>query len=212
MKRPASWVVKLGGSLALSPQLPHWLHALSKTQAIIVPGGGPFADNVRLAQNRWIFDDRTAHHMAILAMQQYGLMLAGLNPTLKTLKTGNLQDFPSEARIWLPDGGELDEAGVPASWAVTSDSLAAWLAAQIGAENLLLVKSLPQSIIDAERKPLTLERVVKLGWVDEVFAEYARLGGFRSWLCGPEVMQDLQRGLEAGSDCLASFTAISYTI
>lgn len=212
MRRPASWVVKLGGSLTHSPQLVRWLQALSQTNAILVPGGGPFADAVREAQTRWVFDDRTAHHMAILAMQQYGLMLAGLNPTFKTLKTGNLQDFPHEARIWLPDWGELDEAGVPASWAVTSDSLAAWLAGRLGAENLLLVKSLPQSIIDAERKPLTLERVVKLGWVDEVFAEYARLGGFRSWLCGPEMFEGLQRGLESEVACPAGFASISYMI
>ena len=62
------WVVKLGGSLAYSPELPHWLSALAHTDAVIVPGGGPFADTVRDAQQIWRFDDATAHAMALLAI------------------------------------------------------------------------------------------------------------------------------------------------
>ena len=52
------WVVKLGGSLYDSRHLPCWLDALSKTGAIVVPGGGGFADRVRQAQVRWRFGDK----------------------------------------------------------------------------------------------------------------------------------------------------------
>ena len=45
---------------------------------VIVPGGGAFADQVRLAQQHWQFDDKTAHSMAILAMQQMALLFKGL--------------------------------------------------------------------------------------------------------------------------------------
>ena len=48
------WVVKLGGSLAYASELPRWLSALAEGaggRAIIVPGGGPFADQVRHAQS-----------------------------------------------------------------------------------------------------------------------------------------------------------------
>jgi 5-(aminomethyl)-3-furanmethanol phosphate kinase len=39
-----------------------------------------------------------------------------------------------------PDIQELDNAGVAANWDITSDSLAAWLAGQVAANELLLVK------------------------------------------------------------------------
>ena len=45
---------------------------------VLVPGGGPFADAVRAAQPRMGFDDRAAHAMALLAMEQYGCALANL--------------------------------------------------------------------------------------------------------------------------------------
>src|SRR5215467_4429680 len=80
-----SVVVKLGGSLIASPHLQAWLAALaaSRGAAVIVAGGGPFADAVRAAQEQHPFDDRAAHRMAILAMEQYALMLAALEPGLR---------------------------------------------------------------------------------------------------------------------------------
>ncbi|MFM8330064.1 MAG: hypothetical protein ACKN9T_00055, partial [Candidatus Methylumidiphilus sp.] len=77
------WVVKLGGSLANSPHLPHWLNALAKTDSLIVPGGGPFANQVRRSQETWGFDDHVAHRMAILAMEQYGTMMTGIRSDLR---------------------------------------------------------------------------------------------------------------------------------
>ena len=67
-------VIKLGGSLAYSKTLIDCLNKIQQRYqgraVIIVPGGGAFADQVRRAQQHWQFDDITAHHMAILAMQQ----------------------------------------------------------------------------------------------------------------------------------------------
>ena len=61
--------------------------------------------------------------------------------------------------IWSPDVSELDRAGIPSSWDITSDSLAAWLAKALGADELLLVKS---GNIDADFDVLKLvqEQVV----------------------------------------------------
>ncbi|MCG8046554.1 MAG: hypothetical protein N0C89_17320 [Candidatus Thiodiazotropha endolucinida] len=73
------WVVKLGGSLFNSADLRDWLAVLAKAGSlVIVPGGGPFADQVRLAQRLWQIDDSSAHLMALLAMEQFGRMLCGL--------------------------------------------------------------------------------------------------------------------------------------
>ena len=72
------WVVKLGGSLAHSPDLNSWLDVFSDPSGIkvvIVPGGGSYADEVRRSQKISGFDDDTAHRMAILAMDKFGLWL-----------------------------------------------------------------------------------------------------------------------------------------
>jgi len=186
MTQPALWVIKLGGSLASSPRLPLWLEALSHTQAVIVPGGGPFADAVREAQRRWHFDEPSAHHMAILAMRQYGLMLAGMNPRLLPARTHELGGNPRRARVWLPEPLELDRAGIPATWDISSDSLAAWLAGHVHAGHLLLVKSI-EGLASREALPsLNTAQLAKLGWVDAAFPEYAARSGCQSWLCGPD--------------------------
>src|SRR5215470_1768927 len=82
MRGPGITVVKLGGSHARSRHLASWLDALSACggRAVIVAGGGPFADAVRATQPIMRFDDRAAHHMALLAMEQYALALASLQP------------------------------------------------------------------------------------------------------------------------------------
>src|SRR5262245_52569461 len=80
--RVAAAVVKLGGSFALSSDLPAWLEVIAggAGYVVLVPGGGPFADAVRAAQPVMRFDEAAAHHMALLAMEQYGRALVGLDP------------------------------------------------------------------------------------------------------------------------------------
>ena len=196
------WAVKLGGSLADSHCLILWLEALSQTSAVIVPGGGRFADAVRQAQMHWHFDEQTAHHMAILAMQQYGRMLAGLCPKLIAATTlEDLAKHRGQATVWLPNPEKLDEAGIPASWDVTSDSLAAWLAHQLCIENLLLVKSVAE--LDkpvGKARELTAIQAAEAGWVDPAFYHYAMKRPFKSWLCGPEGYAKLPQGFIEPAD------------
>src|ERR671935_1882325 len=77
-------VVKLGGSYAFSPILGDWLEMVARNagNVVLVPGGGPFADAVRDAQPKMGFDDAAAHHMALLAMEQYGRALVSVNGAL----------------------------------------------------------------------------------------------------------------------------------
>ena len=76
-------VIKVGGSLALNPQklkiLCRTLSDISQKQRlIIVPGGGEFADTVRALDKRFDLSVQSSHQMAILAMDQYGYLLANL--------------------------------------------------------------------------------------------------------------------------------------
>lgn len=140
------WVIKLGGSLYDSPHLPLWLRQLTIAGAgkfIIVPGGGPFADQVRCAQNRWGIADSYAHVMALLAMEQFGRLLQGLEPKLYLAAScKGIKQALSQGRvpIWLPTAELLNHSEIPASWEVTSDSLAVWLSGELKASQLILVK------------------------------------------------------------------------
>lgn len=136
-------VIKLGGSLLSTSVLPLCLDVIRRFsgRVLIVPGGGMFANQVRAAQAQWCFDEVTAHRMAILAMQQMALLLKSLQPAFELFNNADAVHALSQPGIWLPDQTELDQTGVIASWDVTSDSLAAWLASQVNADALWLVKS-----------------------------------------------------------------------
>jgi aspartokinase-like uncharacterized kinase len=139
-------VIKLGGSLAESGTLLQCLDKIESryqnTATVIVPGGGSFAEQVRVAQKHWQFDDKTAHQMAILAMQQMALLFKGLKNRFVIAHTViDIQKHGQRVIIWSPDIVELDNAGIKASWDMTSDSLAAWLAHKLTAKELILIKS-----------------------------------------------------------------------
>jgi len=133
MHRPGPTVIKLGGSFAFSADLGNWIAAIAGCggSAVIVPGGGPFADAVRAAQVQMGFDDRTAHRMALLAMEQYGCAIKSLHEALSL--AGSLDSIRRglaghQVPVWLPTQMALSATDIPPSWDVTSDSLAAWLA------------------------------------------------------------------------------------
>lgn len=173
-------VIKLGGSLtksgALSDCLNRVEHLYRGRAVVIVPGGGAFADQVRIAQERWRFDDSTAHHMALLAMQQMALMFKGIQPQFsiagsitairnRTVSQGTL--------VWSPDMVELERSGIKAGWDVTSDSLAAWLANTLSARELILVKS---ATIDKEH---SLAELARQNIVDQAFCEFVAQSAYK---------------------------------
>ena len=148
-------IVKLGGSLATAPALGGWLKAVAEAPDgpwLVVPGGGPFADAIRSLQPQLGFDDLAAHRMAILAMQQYGLFLQGLEPRLRLVEdeTG-IRTLGPAPGLFLPWRMLGRDTGIKASWTITSDSLALVLAQRLAARELLLVKSaeLPVGPVDA---------------------------------------------------------------
>ncbi|TAK61053.1 uridylate kinase [Methylobacter sp.] len=173
-------IIKLGGSLSYSDALVNSLNAVEKNYqrraVVIVPGGGAFADQVRLAQQHWQFDDTTAHHMALLSMQQMALMFKGLKPDFAIARTVSaIQDRLNRQKtvIWSPDIVELDNAGIAASWDITSDSLAAWLANTISATELILVKS---AAIDTN---FSLQQLAEQNIVDKAFCALVAQSAFK---------------------------------
>ena len=141
-------VVKLGGSHALSPLLRRWLAAITPAAGhiVVVPGGGPFADGVRIAQPAMGFDDEAAHDMAMMAMAQYGRALTSLSGGFiyaDTLDAVTGAVAHGEIPVWSPWPMLRAHPDIPRSWDVTSDSLAVWLATVLEAQRVVLVKHRP---------------------------------------------------------------------
>jgi 5-(aminomethyl)-3-furanmethanol phosphate kinase len=164
-------VIKLGGSLMRSSELGDWLDTIQSlaamTNIIIVPGGGEFADKVRETQASLGFDDRTAHRLALLAMSQYGYLLAGLNQNLHVAE--DLESLTSSLDksiplLWLPTALLQDDSEIPASWDYTSDSIALWLATKLTANSLVLVKAKALKQIG-----ISVEECIKKNTLDEGF-------------------------------------------
>ncbi|MCJ8144272.1 aspartate kinase [Ancylobacter sp. A5.8] len=141
-------IVKLGGSLTASARLPALLahYAEIGPPVVLVPGGGPLADAVRALQPRLALSGHTAHHMAILAMEQTALAFADIEPRLipcaDAAAISRAHD-DGRAALWLPAAMARAAQDLPESWDVTSDSLALWLGIQLGAARVVFVKSAP---------------------------------------------------------------------
>lgn len=178
-----AWVVKLGGGLFGRPELRRVARHIARVAPppIVVPGGGPFADQVRAAQRRWAFADETAHQMALLALSQYARILAefaGL-PAPRESPPGPRSLHPP--CVWAP-GAATRRALRGRDWSFTSDSVAAWLALRVGADWLTLVKPVglervaaPRDLVDAAFPGLVAGSGLRVALVDA--AQWLRLRG-----------------------------------
>ena len=135
-------------------------------------------------QQRWRFDDPTAHHLALLAMEQFGRMLAGLRPGLASADSrAAIRRALRDGRVpvWMPTAMVLGRPEIAESWEVTSDSLALWLAGEIGARRVILVKSAP-----APSGPLTALDLARRGLVDPAFPAFLEKSRCEAFYTGPE--------------------------
>ncbi len=173
-------VIKLGGSLINDESALHQclqsIELFHSEKVIIVPGGGVFADQVRLMQKQWKFDDVIAHQMAILAMKQMALLINSIKPTFvlaDTVSAIKLALMNCAVVIWSPDVEELDYHNIRPSWDVTSDSLAAWLAGQLSVTELIIVKSAEVPIKE------NIPEMQEAGLLDQAFVEFTQSSSYK---------------------------------
>lgn len=176
------WVVKVGGSLLDTCDLPRLLQEMvdhGQGKLVIVPGGGVFADQVRYLQQELKIDDMTAHRMALRAMEQFGELLVAMDPRLHAAKTpesiNDLLDRDA-VPVWYPYDMVAGNPAIKASWDITSDSLALWLAHCLNCQNLALLKpTIPQ---DDNYSAMQLSQ---LGFIDNGFVELMSDMFVRPW-------------------------------
>ena len=139
-------VLKIGGSLLEDPST---LVGLCKTigqmakahRIVVIPGGGEFADLIRKIDENYKLSNTVIHKMAILAMDQYGLLLSNLIPnsyfsySLEKICKSRKGILP----IFLPSKLMFQEDPLPHSWDVTSDTIAGYIAKLLNSKKLILV-------------------------------------------------------------------------
>jgi aspartokinase-like uncharacterized kinase len=111
---------------------------------VVVPGGGPFADAVRDVDDRYHLRDDAAHWMAIAGMDQHAEMIAaGRGEFVRVIDIAGIDAAHRRGRVpvlapwqWMRETDPL-----PHTWEITSDSIAAWVATQLNAARLLLIKA-----------------------------------------------------------------------
>jgi 5-(aminomethyl)-3-furanmethanol phosphate kinase len=210
-------VVKLGGGLGRGAG-DDALRALCTTLGelgerhplLVVPGGAWFADAVREADRRFALPAASSHRMAVLAMEQFGLLLGELIP--QATPVADLARIAKlgagRTTVLLPAALALDE--LPASWQITSDSIAAWVAGRARAGRLVLVKEVEGLFADwpPRGEPLARVTVAELaalrpGGVDEYLPTVLANARFETWVISgrdPRRLTELlDRGTSAGT-------------
>ncbi len=162
-------VLKVGGSLTEDPnslvKLCRDLAFLAKDHRIlVVPGGGKFADTIRELDKTYSLSDSTAHKMAVLAMDQYGLFLSDIIPgsyVSYSLKVTN-NSVNKKLPIFLPSQLMFCEDPLENSWDVTSDTIAAYIASKLNAHKVVFVTDVDGIFLEDPKKNLNTKLVEEL--------------------------------------------------
>jgi aspartokinase-like uncharacterized kinase len=196
-------VVKVGGSLSERgdprPVMRVLRDLAGRFPIVVVPGGAEFAEAVRRADARFALSDAAAHRMALLAMDQYGLLLADLaGATPETTLAAAMQTARSgRLAVLLPSQAAL-RSPLPASWEVTSDSVAAWVAGVSDAQSLILLKDADGFRTTAGDLTRRVSVRALTGIVDGAFSEWLP-ASVRCWIINGGIPARLAQLLHTGT-------------
>jgi aspartokinase-like uncharacterized kinase len=176
-------VIKLGGSLldfgGLQAALREWLALQPPAANVLIVGGGPLVDVVHDLDRRLGLGEEAAHWLSIRAMGVTARLANALWPEFKlvTQWAALREAMGSSPTPIVFDAEEFlrrhepqaPGATLERSWSVTSDSIAARVAAALPAAELVLLKSsLP------DRSFISHAEAASLGYVDPFFPRVAR--------------------------------------
>lgn len=200
-------VLKIGGSLLYYlEELKSFCKTLSKisetAKILVVPGGGIFANTIRDLQKRIKFSEDTAHWMAILAMNTYAFLLKDMIEGSKIICSLEETSFRDKTVILAPFSLMKERDPLEHSWRVTSDSIAAYVAHQLGADLLVLVKDL-DGIIDTAGnvyKEIRSEKLLGLrgSCVDEMLPILIKEYQLECWIVNGRYPKRLEKLVSEG--------------
>ncbi|MHA1212950.1 MAG: amino acid kinase family protein, partial [Candidatus Heimdallarchaeota archaeon] len=120
---------------------------------IIIPGGGIFAEVIRDIQKQYSITDEVAHWMAILAIDQHGLLLSNYIPKSEIIDLNKLRMLDKNSRQMKVPILEVyefakDYSKLEHSWNTTSDALACEIALFLGVKKIIFVKDIDGLILN----------------------------------------------------------------
>jgi len=173
-------VIKLGGSLLewpeLSVRLHRWLAAQPPAANVLIVGGGPIVEGLRTIDRVQQLSASASHWLAIDAMSLTARILVELLPEAVLIDSlasinrtsGGAPHVLDVASLLRAEQGS--DSALPESWDVTSDSIAAHVARQLNASELVLLKSTdPPQASDRQ----TANSLALAGYVDAYFPQVA---------------------------------------
>jgi len=171
-------IAKVGGSLLARSDWPADLAALIAAlprPLLLVVGGGAVVDGLRALDAACPRPPELMHALAIDAMRITARLVAdALGVTVVTDATGSDAVAVLDAPSWL-DAHPRWHTELPAGWHVTSDSIAAVVAAALAAD-LVLAKSIAPPCADGD-----LAALAAAGWVDAHFPTAAHAVDAIAW-------------------------------
>jgi len=173
--------IKLGGSLLdwgpLKSRFSGWLAGQPPARNVVVVGGGRLADQIRYYDELHQLDSAATHRAAVLSMSATAQLAASLLGNLPVVTECEHLRIKNESQTCVvldpflmltQDAPSNSGVALPLGWHVTGDSISAYLAQRVGAQELVLLKS---SLPACDG---TWQDVARSGHVDEYFPNIAK--------------------------------------
>ena len=179
-------IIKIGGSMLLRDNLAsavnQWLTAHPADQTMIIVGGGKLIDAVRELDQQHTMPPQQTHWICVDLLTATACFAADVLawPLIKTeqewkeilqlKKTFSSSRLPTviTPAVFYNKSTSVSDTQIPHDWRTTTDSIAALLAHQVDADELVLLKSCP---IDPQ---MSLVQLAEAGIVDEALPKVAR--------------------------------------
>ena len=168
--RDKTIIIKIGGKILEDPedlnstisQLKQLLDKKSIQKIIIIPGGGSYANFVRLIDQKLNIGNDLAHWMAIYAMHHNGYLLSEKYSFIKPFEGFKELELSKELfSIFLPFNYLYQFDELPHSWDVTSDSITLYFAHKLELKECYFIKDV-DGIINKEN--LVLREITAKGY------------------------------------------------
>ena len=171
-------VVKVGGSLLDWPEFPGrlaaFLEARRADRLVLVVGGGRFADLLRDLDSTFNLGEGPSHALALRVLDLTAHLLAELvlgttvvDEIARLEAAWSAGELPILAPRKFLDDDDQSPDPLPHAWTTTTDAIAARIAVKLGADELVLLKSV--SLLPG----INLHEAARLELVDPEFPRVA---------------------------------------